>query len=432
MPASYPPHNAWIISFAGLCCLFAGLRSAPMARGAFWLGLVYGALSLGLTVSWLFRIFPAQVPFALFVLFGLFHAAFAGIFFRCAPRLRFPSLFAAALWTSIEFYRSEWFALHYPWITPGIALGPTFLSPLVGVYGATFLVVLAAAMATQHGTRVAGAALAAILLAMTMLRPAVVEPHLPLRVAAIQAEEAMISTYCDMTLSATNAPQLVVWPEESYASDIRKDAPRDFQKLVALASNLSCVLTFGTQTRTGAGPRDWWNTALTIDRSGALGEHYKNRPVPLFNDGRPSDRAAPVTTPAGVAATPICYDCDSPEITRRMTAAGAQFFAVPSMDAERWSAKQHIQHAALVRLRAAECGRWFVVGSSSGISQIVDPNGCVRGILPVMSPGVLCGTIGIENRITPYVRFGWLLPRVLIIASLAGIVIASFKKLEKL
>ena len=82
----------------------------------------------------------------------------------------------------------------------------------------------------------------------------------------------------------------------------------------------------------------------------------------------------------------------------------------PSMDAAHWGEKQHIQHAQFFRLRAAENRRAFIVAASSGVSQIITPNGVQRQKLPAMVEGVLDGAITPQTDFTFFTRFGWLTP----------------------
>jgi len=89
-----------------------------------------------------------------------------------------------------------------------------------------------------------------------------------------------------------------------------------------------------------------------------------------------------------------------------MTAGGAEFFLIPSLDAMAWSARQHEQHGVLFRHRAAGNGRWLVVASSSGVTQIIDSRGRVRDRLPLMDEGVLVGEIGRENHQTIFQHEG--------------------------
>ena len=118
----------------------------------------------------------------------------------------------------------------------------------------------------------------------------------------------------------------------------------------------------------------------------------------------------PIHTDLGTFSTPICFDCDYTEVARKMAKLGAEFFAVPSYDDESWSANQHLQHALLFRLRAAETARWLVCAASSGVSQIIDPHGNVHRSLPPMETGVLTYRIGRSGSTTIFVRVGWIFP----------------------
>jgi apolipoprotein N-acyltransferase len=173
---------------------------------------------------------------------------------------------------------------------------------------------------------------------------------------------------------------------------------------------MNVILVVGTKTIVGPEDRDWHNTALILDKRGVLGEYYKARPIHFFNDGIPGRQFDPIQTDLGAFATPICFDCDYSEVARRMVELGAEYFAVPSFDAESWSANQHLQHALLFRLRAAENARWLACAASSGISQIIDPHGNVHRSLPPMETGVLTYRIARSNRSTIFTRVGWLFP----------------------
>jgi apolipoprotein N-acyltransferase len=94
-----------------------------------------------------------------------------------------------------------------------------------------------------------------------------------------------------------------------------------------------------------------------------------------------------------------------------MTAAGAEMFAVPSMDAIHWSERQHVQHAELFRHRALENGRWMAVCATSGVTQIIDPHGNRRATIPLMKDGVLVSEIFPRREMTFYTRLGWRFPQ---------------------
>lgn len=435
LAAGQPPRLLWPATLAGLALLlFACRDSRP--RSAFWIGVAAGALACGLTVPWFARLFPVQVAGALFVIFALFFGLFAGAAAWIAPRIASPWLRAfwlAEWWIAVEFFRCEWFTLRFTWVTPGVALGPTWLAPAIGVYGQSFLAVLAAALLCERRTRTAGAAAVLAIALLAALRPAPVAPREPVRVALVQAEEGDFEAQLAWTRAATNAPQLVVWPEVAFFGDPRRELRSQLATLREHAGRSNVVFVVGCHTVFGAGESDWFNTALVFDGAGILGEHHKCRPVHLFNDGRPGTNAAAITTSLGAIGTPICFDCDYTEIPLRLARRGAEFFAVPSRDPSEWGDLMRRQHAEMFRLRAAECGRWFAVASAAGITQIVDPHGHVRASLPPYEPGLLCGEIGRETRRTFYVAAGWLLPWILSVSTLLdGLALLLFPRLGRI
>jgi len=206
----------------------------------------------------------------------------------------------------------------------------------------------------------------------------------------------------------------VVWPEYAVPYDIRA-GKADWEAVQELCRDRGITLTFGTQAHAADGTT-WRNIALTVDPTSDRGEHTKVHPVHFFNDGIAGSSAVPVETVHGKIGTPICFDGDYESVVRRMTSAGVELFIVPVMDAESWTARQHDQHAELFRIRACENGRWVFVCASSGVSQIIDPNGQLHGRLGAMADGTLVGSLKKEKRLTFYTRFGWLTPWAVLIA----------------
>jgi apolipoprotein N-acyltransferase len=152
----------------------------------------------------------------------------------------------------------------------------------------------------------------------------------------------------------------------------------------------------------------WFNMACAISADRILGYHDKNHPVHFFNDGIPGTEAKSVATPIGKVGMPVCFDVDFQHVVRRMTLDGAEFIAAPTMDSESWSAKQHLQHALLFRHRAAENGRWIVVASTSGVTQMIDTTGQTRSQLPLMRKGVLDSHLFSRSKLTVFTRWGWM------------------------
>ncbi len=174
-------------------------------RQAFYLGLGHGMAAYGATLHWLTHIFgKAAIP--LFAIMALFTAGFCGLNNGLEKRARSTTakiLIAAGLWTAFEFYRSELFFLRFPWITPGTGLGPTFLSPLVGVYGASFLVVAAGAAALYRKSLPAAVLLNAGVAGLLLARPPAVAPprNRGFTVAVVQDEDCNLDTHIALSQS---------------------------------------------------------------------------------------------------------------------------------------------------------------------------------------------------------------------------------------
>lgn len=179
-------------------------------------------------------------------------------------------------------------------------------------------------------------------------------------------------------------------------------------QLLSLANKTEAILIIGTRTDHESG--GWYNTALTLTGDEVLGEHYKNHPVHFFDDGIAAEEATAVDTHVGKVGTPICFDSDYQDVIRRMVSDGAEFLAIPSMDAIHWGEKEHYQHAELFRHRAAENGRWIMVAASSGVTQVLDSNGNRVASLPIIDEGVLTYDVVKNNHTTFYNRAGWMLP----------------------
>jgi len=430
----FPPFGAWPLVVMGLVPLLLAMQGATW-RQAFCLGLLHGLLLYAGTLHWLLGIFAiAFVP--LLCILAFFTAVFC-LLLGTVNRRGWPPyvtvLLAATLWTGLEFYRCEVFLLRFPWISMGSAIPPTHLLPLVGVYGTTFLIVLASAGLFYRETWRVAAGLAIALLAFGVLHPRPVELAADegLAVTVVQSEEGFLDSYADLARSEQqNHPDLVLWPEYSLPYDVRQ-RPWDMDRLKTLCAELDATLVLGTQTVVGPGTKEWRNTALTMTADGVLGEYYKARPVHFFNDGIAGTAFAPIQTPCGAIGTPVCFDCDNATVVRDMTMRGAEWFAVPIFDAQDWGATQHLQHGALFRLRAAENGRWFACAASSGVSQVIDPHGQVHASLPLMAPGAFTSRVGRRTGFTIYSRVGWLLPWCALLYTVGYIFFAATVALRK-
>jgi apolipoprotein N-acyltransferase len=401
-----------------LALLFWALQNIPPSHALLG-GFSHGLIAYGIGASWLWNLF-GPMSLALFGILATFHALFGLGFSLLNLRLGtrpFAPFAASALWTLLEYTRSELFWLKFPWFGVGLSRGPHWLLPWLGVYGVTFLTVAAILCLLQKSTRLPSLALLSLWAIPILPATPSHSKAAPISIAAVQAEMAGLKTYLTLSAQAPPETRLYIWPEYAYASDLTRNK-RDYETLLSfLKSRRGSTLVLGTHTWVGA--EGWHNTALTLDPSGPLGRHFKNHTVHFFDDGIPGTLATPVSTPLGPIGTPICFDCDFQDVIREMTASGASFIVAPTMDAITWSARQHEQHARLFQIRAAENRRWIAVAATSGVTQIIDPSGRVTSRLPLVTEATLTGTLEPRTDLTFYTRYGylfpWLLPFLLII-----------------
>ncbi|MDA0813869.1 MAG: hypothetical protein O3C21_15945 [Verrucomicrobia bacterium] len=411
---AFPPYGLWWLMPGASWLLLLGLKQLS-PRVSFCAGFISATLLFAATMSWLWNLFDV-----LAIVLWMILAGFTGIFcyFYRVAAVQFrnaagTSLFAAVLWTGIEFFRSEVFVLKFPWITSGTAMPPGWLAPIIGTYGMTFLVILAAALLTHESCRWRGGTMIILLFATILTPRSISDPAgAPIRVVAVQNEGGAFKHHLDQSASAPGDVDLFIWPEHSVPYNLMEQ-DRQLGELQAFLKQRSAIAIVGTRrmdpTREAPdGNSAWFNMACAISADSILGYHDKNHPVHFFNDGIPGTQAKSVATPVGKVGMPVCFDVDFQDVVRRMTLDGAKFIAAPTMDSESWSAKQHLQHALLFRHRAAENGRWIVVASTSGVTQIIDTTGQSRSQLPLMRNGVLDSHLFSRSELTVFTRWGWM------------------------
>jgi apolipoprotein N-acyltransferase len=411
---AYPPLGwGWLV-IPGIVGLLAALEGQRGTR-ARTIGFLHGMTAYAIGLSWLFQIFGGVVVMWWCVLAG-FTALFAEMQSRAVTKGGGGwalVCFTALNWCGWEFIRAELFPLKFPWMTPGLAMGPNLLLPWIGVYGVGLVVILAAASIGMKRWKPAVGLLVVLAACVGLNRrvppPAENDP-LAVKVGGLQLEGVWFDIYLAGTRQLPEDVKLVVWPEYSVPFDIR-ESKRELEAIRKLCRDRNITLTFGTKVGPGPAPEfKWRNIALTIDPTGILGEHTKVHPVHFFDDGTPGKTSLPVPTSLGEIGTPICFDCDYEGVIRGMTAAGAELLVAPTMDAEKWTARQHDQHAELYRIRACENGRWLFSVATSGVSQIIDPHGQLHARLGALQQGPISGIVKRETRLTFYTRCGWLFP----------------------
>jgi apolipoprotein N-acyltransferase len=446
---SNPPADLGSVAFVAVVPLLWVLSDARPRRGVL-LGFVFGLMYYGILLHWILPFGSiAWVPLV------VSQAAFAGLFGALLPMLWRgdrpvgSALAAAALWTAVDWVRAVWPIGGFTWG----ALGNTqhdngLLLPLAsvtGVWGVTFVVVLAgglilgAALKARSDPRrtavlvlvALGAALLPALIPLPeaagpVLEVAVVQGSVPLELAhdrLLQSESVGESHISLHRLLASDPPDLAVWPENSLDRD-----PAGDPELAARVSD--SIREVGATTLVGAitdAPGDrFYNQVLLYSERGEVqdrytkthlvpfGEYVPFRPLlgwtdryrPTSRDLAPGDRLTLFDVDAVAVATPICFENAFPDLFRRFVDLGAEVVVLTTNDSSFLRTVASREHVIMSEIRAVETGRWIVQGAISGESAVIDPRGRVLRRTGLFERTILRYSVPASTARTPYTRWG--------------------------
>ncbi len=379
-----------------------------------------------------------------FLLFAVLKAAQSGVFAALAglllpARWAIPSV--AALWVALERTHAP---LGFTWLLLGNAgtdmSVPMRLAPLTGVYGLSFLFAMMNVAIVLVLLRRPRTELAWLLaLPLLYLLPALPEPVQPAdSLVSVQPNvdetlrwtaESLESFENRMVYQSLNSamkageppPKMIVWPEAP--APLYYDADPDLRREAATLTRLTkAPFLFGTVAHNEKG--EPLNSVQLVKRDGEPGGRYDkihlvpfgefvppifgwvNRITKEAGDFAPGEKLKLFNvggTPLGVF---ICYESAFPHFVRQFTASGAQVLLNASNDGYFGHSAARMQHLLLVRMRAAENGRWIVRSTNDGISAAVDPAGRIRQTFPPFVE--YAGRLGYspQRDLTLYARWG--------------------------
>lgn len=430
------------VAFPGLLWLDEG-SAGPWA--SFRLGYAFG---LGFFAAGLYWIAAAlfvdiarfwwALPFAVFGLpafLALFSAAVLGLTAHGARRLTLAPaaricLFAV-LWSAAEWLRGH-VLTGFPWNLVGYVWAGGFPGALailqsvawIGIYGLSFLTVLAAALPallggasllplprTRRAAPVAAAALlilvpaaaGAIRLGRLPTRPTdtwlrLVQPSIPQGVkwdpAAAEANFRGLTELSDAP--APHRLAAVIWPEAAATFLLERDS-RHRAAIAAVAPEGGYVITGAIRANPPpAPPTQIWNSIEAIDGAGAIRAVYDKAHLVPFGEYMPFRNLLPLGDfiPGAIDMTPgpgprtltlpglpafsatICYEAIFPG---RMTDPAARPAWMLNVTNDAWYGRSSgpYQHFAIARTRTIEEGLPLVRVANNGISGVVDPAGRV-------------------------------------------------------
>ena len=459
-----------LIAFPGLLWLDEGSAGAwasfrlgyAFGFGFFISGLYWIAAALFVDIAsywWLVPIAAAGLPaaFALYIALALLATNLVVRHFKL-PGIARVFAFSIA-WAVAEWIRGHAFT-GLPWNLIGYSWSGAFPGAIlilqsvawVGIYGLSFLTVLAASLPALLGTPALapmspggrfGPAIAAGLLILapgaagairletiptssTGVWLRIVQPSIPqsLKWDPATAEENF-RRLLDLSGPESRPIAAIVWPEAATPFLLDRDA-RHRRDIGAVASGRHYVITGALRGSPLAGPiLQVWNSIEVLNGEGDIVAGYdKAHLVPFgeyvpFRDILPmrkithgnldlSAGAGPQTiTLAGLPpfAALICYEIVFPGAIIDEEERPEWILNVTN-DAWYGQSSGPYQHFAIARTRAIEEGLPLVRAANNGISGVVDPAGRVRARIDLNTIGYADLPLPAAGEMTPYARLG--------------------------
>ncbi len=236
----------------------------------------------------------------------------------------------------------------------------------------------------------------------------------------------------DLTVEGIQAgADLILWPEGGVRARLR-DTPLETYIIDPLIPHL----TPGRQLIVGATEPDprtldlpddqmkFINSALLYNAAGQVTERYGKQWIFFYFESAryiPSPEGyQPLQggDTLGLLGLMICLESVLPGPSRALVQHGAQSLLVISDDSWFGNSNWPILHANLSIFRAIETRRSFVFVNNTGGNLVIDPSGRIQVAGAVFEPGVIVGTMLLQDRMTFYTWagdwFSWLTIMILI------------------
>ena len=246
--------------------------------------------------------------------------------------------------------------------------------------------------------------------------------HVSLTAEAVEARAAV----------GLGAFDLVVWPEGAVLGfEFEGPAGAALRAAISDSAGGAPVITGG---RAYVGDASF-NSLFSLQDGALLGRYDKHYLVP-FGERWPFIGSLPwlyravfnamglpmlAGTAAGASPSPlstslapvgafICYESVFPQVQRQLVARGARLLVLSTNDAWFAVGAGARQHFDMGRLRAIETRRWLLRAGNDGITAAVDPYGRVTAELQRGVAGTLAVGFDLRDDLTPWVRYGFLVP----------------------
>ena len=466
---------AWIV-FVPLHWALTGLTPGQTFRYG-WLA---GIIAFAGTITWVITAMNqyGQVPFAISFLLMLLLAIYLGLFLGAyawgfaAFQRHYPDILwlaAPSLWVALEYLRTYAFS-GLPWALLGYSqyqwLSLIQIADIMGVYGVSFLLVMANVVISQgliwlatpnrpKPTRQEWAPLAGLTATLLLVlaygswqlhhQNSLDERAPNLNIGVVQANidqgkkwderylNETLDRYTRLSLQAGQETNLLVWPEA--ATPFLFEQEPDYQgKIRQIVQTTNSPLLFGSPTvRFHPDGRPYlFNSAFLLNRDGQVASRYDKRHlvpfgeyIPLksilffldklvvgigdFQEGQGAmtiSVATPRLDSAPRVGVPICFEVIFPDLVRRMAQEGANLLVTITNDAWFGDSAAPFQHFGMVVFRAVENHRAFARAANTGISGFIGPDGAILEATPIFTEQAKTAPIPLRDTMTFYTQFG--------------------------
>ncbi len=449
LPLAFAPFNFYVLAMLTPATLFFLWRDVTPGRAA-WRGWLFGLGQFGVGVNWVYisihtfghapAVLTATLTLAFIAFLALYPALLGALTVRLFGHLDgWRSLIVwPAGWVLLEWLRG-WFLTGFPWLSLGYSQTDTPLAgyaPVLGVFGVSWMVVLAAGAITLL-PRVRAVLLLLAIVGGGWLLQRVNWTHPvgdTLRVALIQGNisqavkwepdhrEPTLDLYRDLTRANWNH-DLIIWPETAVPIFYNQVADGFITDMQREARHEGVDLLIGIPVLDQHNDH-YYNAMMSL---GAQQTFYRKRHLVPFGEYLPwrpmlgwlldflqipmSDFSAgawhqPLLHAAGYPVSiSICYeDAFGEEVIGDLPQAA--YLVNVSNDAWFGDSLAPHQHLQIARLRALETGRYMLRATNTGISAIIGPRGRLLARSPQFQVHVLSGDIQPMAGATPYVRWG--------------------------
>ena len=493
---SFAPIGWWWVPYLGFAVLAALIARAPTVKRGALVGFIFGLAYFLAGVAWVrvsmneFGGMPLPLAWLSAFLFCAFLALYpmlAGAFTAWA-KPKSPWFFAfvfASAWTFAEYLRAHLFT-GFEWLSVGTSqasapVGNVF-APIFGAFGASFFVVLLAALVAvsestwrlfkfaRHlmspvliaETTAPGRTWKSLAVILSMLACINIAARIDwsdrtansLRVSLLQGNVAQsmkwepevfaktLQLYEKLVTQAKG--ELIILPETALPAPLSRIPSEYIERLRGIANSKNANLIIGVPVEEKG---KFYNAAISLGVEdsqqyrkvhlvpfgeymplrGLLAWFYANLTIPM-SDFSSGDALQPNIKVNGQSlGISICYeDAFARDVHR--TLPDATLLVNISNDAWFGQSAAAEQHLQLSQMRAIEFGRPMLRANNTGITAVIDEKGRVTQRLAPFTEGILETTIQGRKGSTPYAAWGDL-PILLI--CLAGLGIGAAQRLRR-